>query len=439
MPPLIIHLDMNSYFASVEQQDNPSWRGKPVGVCEHLGGIIIAASIEAKRWGIKTGTPVWEAKKLYPKIILSKTHPNRYRFYTSRFLAVVHDYSAEVEQYSIDEVFLDLTKVCNIRAAGQSLSPEGNVTLVNPFEEAVRIMTEVKRRMKVEVGDWLRCSVGIATNKLLAKIASDLKKPDGVTVILPNEGDPCVPPRQEVAVFSKSQLYTILKLTDIPGIARRQAARLAELGILTLADLRDYPESKLVAQFGILGRHLSQMGQLESSWKPAVEQEAEIKSIGHMYTLPKEYREKKFFVPVLYKLSEMVARRLRRQELEGDVLHFHIHDASHECFGKSKHLGYYMRDGREIFFESMAIFEHVTGKTFLAGMKLIGVTVAGLREETRQQSLFVSDERQKRLVRALDKVNEKYGDFTLCRVPVQQAGRVFHDSIGFGRIREGGS
>src|ERR1700690_1859328 len=115
MQPIVMHLDMNSYFASVEQQENPEYRGKVLGVCEHLGGIIIAASIEAKRWGIKTGTPVWEARKLYPKIILSHTHPDRYRLYHQKLVKVVSDYTAYVERYSIDEVFLDLTKACNIR------------------------------------------------------------------------------------------------------------------------------------------------------------------------------------------------------------------------------------------------------------------------------------------------------------------------------------
>src|SRR6202142_692800 len=100
MQPIVMHLDMNSYFASVEQQENPEYRGKVLGVCEHLGGIIIAASIEAKRWGIKTGTPVWEARKLYPKIILSPTHPDRYRLYISRVLKIVGDYTGKVQQYS---------------------------------------------------------------------------------------------------------------------------------------------------------------------------------------------------------------------------------------------------------------------------------------------------------------------------------------------------
>src|SRR5476649_1910891 len=115
MQTIIFHLDMNSYFASVEQQDNPGYRGKPLGVCEHLGGIIIAASVEAKRWGIKTGTPVWEARKLYPKIILTQTHPDRYRFYIKKVMAVVGDYTNFVEQASIDEMYADVTSVCNVR------------------------------------------------------------------------------------------------------------------------------------------------------------------------------------------------------------------------------------------------------------------------------------------------------------------------------------
>src|SRR6185369_14957693 len=100
--------------------------------------------------------------------------------------------------------------------------------------------------------------------------------------------------------------YHRLKLTDIPGIGKRQEKNLNKLGIKTLLDLKNYPPSLLVARFGILGYHLHKMGQLEGSWKPVVEQETEIKSIGHMYTLPQKFRENKFFVPVLFKLCEMV-------------------------------------------------------------------------------------------------------------------------------------
>ena len=530
MQPIIAHLDMNSYFASVEQQDHPEYRDKPVGVCEHLGGIIIAASVQAKKWGIKTGTPVWEAKKLYPKIILTHTHPDRYRLYHQRMVKVVSDYTADVERYSIDEVFLDLTKATNIiryhpgifqskdfyqsekypgsrtkyfirlkyinRDAGYFLRPidiayaknSGMATKVDPFEEAVSIAQTIKRRMKKEVGDYLTCSIGIAENKLLAKIGSDLKKPDGIVVVKPSivchsEQDYIGNPSEEslnfnsidkfkykgslhspsairsdsgrpelvegadalglgrddtidgILVLSRDDLYNRLKLTDIPGIGHRQEKNLKELGIKTVIDLKNYPKSKLVARFGVIGgHHLYNMGQLEGSWKSNVEEDEQIKSIGHMYTLPREFREKKFFVPVLYKLSEMVGKRLRNQNLMGDVLHFYLRDKNYEGYGTSKRLGYYLYDGREIFLECMRVFEsfHVPSGQF----KLIGVTIAGLTEHVNQLSLFGDEERHLRLVDALDNINEKYGDFTICRVPILSAGKVFRDSIGFGRLKE---
>ena len=492
MQKVFLHIDLNSYFASAEQQDNPSWRGKPVGVCEHLGGIIIAASIEAKRWGITTGTPVWEARKLYPKIILTKTHPDRYRLYSDRLMKILHDYTAHVEQYSIDEAFLDVTQVCNIKSQVRAVSGNNNgeqgytrpefeklnPKMANPFLEAAAIAQIVKQRMKTEVGDWLQCSVGIGENKLIAKIASDMQKPNGLVIVQPDlttalsahvldsESDRLSPKAEELgqvevlrlpqsdavpgndkasglaqslpSIYTKNDLYRMLRLTDIPGIGKRQEKRLNELGIRTLIDLRDYPRQKLVACFGIMGHHLHAMGQFESTWKPQAEQDHDIKSIGHMYTLPKEFREKKYFVPVLYKLSEMVSRRMRMQQLTGNVLHFHIHDKEHQCYGKSKKLGYSIQDGREIFLESMRIFDAVLGRGVfpLGGFKLIGVTIAGLVEENGQQSLFEKDQNQKQVIQALDRINEKYGDFTICRVPVRVAGGIFRDSIGFGRIKE---
>ncbi len=448
MQPVIIHLDMNSYFASVEQQDNPGLRGKVLGVCEHLGGIIIAASIEAKKWGIKTGTPVWEAKKIYPKIILMPTRPEAYRKYNRLMVKVVSDYTDRVEVYSIDEVFFDITKACNIRGTRDKGQGAREYYQKNPFEEAVKIAQTIKRRMKREVGGYLTCSIGIAENKLLAKIGSDLKKPDGIVVITSDahKDDPCAVQGSSLLWLSKADLYQRLKLIDIPGIGRRMEKRLNALGIRTLLDLKNYSESRLAAAFGILGRHLYQMGQLESGWKPGVAQDEEInphtkpgsgvgiKSIGHMYTLPKEYRRREFFAPVLYKLCEMVARRLRRQELMGRVLHFYLAGCNGQGFGQSRRLKFCLYDGREIFLQCMQIFEG--WKVPAGGFKLIGVTAAGLVPYSRQLSLFGREEKTRGLEEALDKINSKYGEFTVCRVPVLRAGRVFRDSVGFGRIKE---
>lgn len=400
---------MNSYFASVEQQDHPEWRGLPLGVCEHLGGIVIAASIQAKKWGIKTGTAVWEAKKLYPKVILTKASPERYRHYHSLLVKIVSEYTDKLERYSIDEVFLDLTRVCNIRHPQR----------VEPFGEAARIAKAIKLQMRQLMGEHLTCSIGIAENKLVAKIASDLQKPDGLTIIRPAD---------------KRKLYGFLKLRDVPGIGHRMEKRLYALGISSLAGLRDYPKTRLVALFGLPGYHLYNLGQLEGSWFPEVKEDLEAKSIGHMYTLPKEFRQPKFLEPVLYKLSEMVALRLRKKWLAGRVLSAYIHTVDDRWLGKSAKFSFRVWEGREIFFQSREIFKGLgIGQ---AAAKLIGISIAGLGPALSQPDLFGVGARQAKVAKALDKINGKYGNFTVCRAPVMKANKVFQDSVGFGRIKE---
>lgn len=433
MQNVILHLDMNSYFASVEQQDNKEYRGRVLGVCEHLGGIIIAASIEAKRWGIKTGTPVWEAKKIYPKIILVHTRADAYREYHRRFLKVMRDYSNFVEPASIDEAYADITRTCNVRVTSDKCKV---TSMANPWEEAVRVAVEIKKRMKEEVGDYLTCSIGIAENKLLAKIASDLKKPNAIVLV--HDGSHCDTQWEPSCVtISKNDLYNRLKLTDIPGIAKRQEKRLNDLGIKTLKELRDYPVSKLVRVFGINGYHLHHMGQLSGSWKAKVSFDESIKSIGHMYTLPKEYRKPEFFEPVLYKLCEMVGERLRRKKLMGNIVVAYVRDGNYNSYGHSVKLSNDIFDARDLFWESRHIIKNYPDiNKIIANCKLIGVTVAGLKPFVLQQSLFKKQTAQASLTRAVDVINAKYGKFTLSYAPVLKAGKVFRDSVGFGRVKE---
>ncbi|MBL8030360.1 MAG: DNA polymerase IV [Candidatus Doudnabacteria bacterium] len=460
---------MNSYFASVEQQDNLLWRGKPLGVCEHLGGIIIAASIEAKRWGIKTGTPVWEAKKLYPKIILTHTRAEAYRHYHRLFLKVLRDYSSFVEPASIDEAYVDITASCNIKLQIPNYKFQKIIQItkskndqlkyfhkakldyylsVNPFEEAVRVAWEIKQRIKREVGDYLTCGIGVADNKLLAKIASDMQKPDGLVIIsnaeLRIKNLECFCKNSVFCIchskflnFTKEDLYEKLKLTDIPGIARRQEKRLNELGIRTLKDLRDFPLSRLVRVFGISGYHLHHMGKLDGSWKSKVHHDQTIKSIGHMYTLPKEYRGRDFFEPVLYKLCEMVAERLRRKKLWGNVLVAYVRDGEYNSYGNSVTLGEPIFDARDLFCESRKILRNfLEAEKVIANCKLVGVTVDNLKPYVFQQALFKKHTSKGALMIAIDVINAKYGKFTVSYTPVLKAGKVFRDSVGFGRVKE---
>jgi nucleotidyltransferase/DNA polymerase involved in DNA repair len=220
----------------------------------------------------------------------------------------------------------------------------------------------------------------------------------------------------------------------LSSIGFRMERNLNKLGIYSLKDLRDYPKTRLIAQFGIPGHHLYQMGQLEGSWKENFTDEP-LKSIGHMYTVTKEYRRASTFEPLLYKLSEMVAARLRVNKLSGNVLSVHMHDAKRNCAGASKRLSYQLSDGRDIFLESRAIFRKGVQGLKNFEVYLIGVTVAALTPEVDQPSLFAS-ENNKLVVKALDKINEKYGDFTIARVPAFQARDIIRDSVGFGRMKE---
>jgi DNA polymerase-4 len=413
---IIMHIDMNSYFASCEQQDNFLWRGKPLGVCEHLGGIIIAPSVEAKEWGVKTAMPVWEARKLCPQIILTKTNPDRYRFYTARFLRVLNDYTSHVEKYSIDEAFLDVTDVTNIFQPNK----DGVLTVVDPFVEAEKIGKEIQRRVKEEVGDYLRCSVGIAWNKLVAKIASDMKKPNGLVVLRQSD---------------KDWLYEKLKLTDVPGIGNRMVNRLFSLGIRTLVDLKNFSKEQLVAMFGIPGYHLASMGRLEGSYKEGFSEDEEVKSIGHMYTIPKDQRSSFILMTVLYQLSEMVAIRLRKQGFSATVIAAFVRDDKYESFGGSQKLGENISDGKKLFDVARYILKkQKISDNFVP--KLVGVTASGLVKSAQQSSLFLSDRKIEGLNSALDDINDKYGPYTVGRAVPMAAKSVIRDSVGFGRMKE---
>lgn len=445
MQRIILHIDFNSYFASVEQQDNPTWRNKPVGVCEHLGGIIIAASVEAKRWGITTGTPVWEARRLYPKIILSPTHPDRYRFYTRKFLNVLQEYSLQVELYSIDEAFMDATWACNIRVKNKY-----EWQWADPFEEAINLARQIKRHIKNDVGEWLRVSIGIGWNKLTAKIASDKMKPNGLTVFHPQ---------------NKLQIIRSLALVDVPGINFRLAKRLGALGIYTLWDLYKYPRVNLTLHLGILGWHLWHFGQLENSCKDEVMRVNEIdanitqpnqrevntktisvKSMGHMYTLPKMSRKPGMAVVMLAKLSAMLGARLRLARLAAGrvAIYGQMETVQNMGFSASRKLSVITQDEKEIW---------VIGKQLLIkelqkqgegngdvlerlSPKIIGVSVSALELAPIQLALFGYWNKRKKMLAAQDDLNRRLGEGSVMFASGFFGNRVIKDSIGFGRIRE---
>lgn len=482
---MIFHIDMNSYFASCEQQANPHLRGKPVGVCEHLGGIIIAPSVEAKRLGAKTAMPVWEARKICPDIILLPVDPPKYREITRRFLKIFSEYTGLVERYSIDEAFLDVTDwlLSSLPVVGEgkrerrgnnfnnqifssNFTPNPTPTLSHPFDklragmgegdriwrDALILALEIKWRIRREIGEWLTCSVGVAGNKLLAKIASDLEKPDGATVIKPED----IP-----------QLYDRLRLTDIPGIGNRTARQLNLLGVFSLKELAAYPESLLRAHFGIVGHYLHEMGNFRGSalieldkvhkeeTKPhlsylnieaksveALPQAGRrgIKSMGHAYTMPAATADRRVIKKLFFKLSEKIAVRLRKQNFWGSEISCNVRFAvsdkdrqSRAGMGRSHRVHDFTNSGQAIFKQAWKIFQSFN---IDFPVRMASVTVAGLAENYRDEPLFERYKKSERALFAQDRVNDKYGDFTLRSAALIDALDLAPDTVGFGRIKE---
>lgn len=280
---IIAHVDMNSYFASVEQQANPFLRGKAVGVCSYLHehGCVIAASVEAKAQGIKVGMRVSDARLAVPSAVFVQNEPAKYRTVTGKLFSMLHELSDRVEHYSIDEAFLDLTGFCRDPA------------------EAAFLLSRVKRRIHDEIGEWLRCSIGIAPTRFLAKFASDRKKPDGLVVIGPADID---------AWLSQVDLESLC------GIGPRMRRRFERLGITTPLKLKQYPVGNLMRAFGKQGFYW--WCRLHAIECERIDQGvADPKSIGHSYCVPNRVNREGKVAAVLAKLTERAGRRLRAKHL----------------------------------------------------------------------------------------------------------------------------
>jgi len=384
----ILHIDFNSFFATVEQQANPRLRGKPIGV---TGGdrmertVIGAASIEAKHFGVKTGMHLYDAKRLCPEIILVRGDSDKYLEVTKKFLNIIKDYSPYVEMFSIDEVFIELKNA----AVGNS---------------ALGVALIIKNRIREEIGEWMRVSIGISYNKLMAKLASNLQKPDGLVVIS----------NQKQAI----QILDQIELNEICGIGLRIKKRLNNMGVFSFKDLRLVPLKALLASFKSYGQTLYNMsrGIDNRPILPFFEKE-EVKSIGHRHTLSHDTNDQEEIKQLLLKLTELVARRLRAKKLVGRTVSVWYRnslkvDGGFTGDGMQMTMPY-TSDGIEIFRASWKIFHSIwTGDK----IRMVGVSISNLKPQNPQNlSLLPETIREEVIIKALDKINDKFGEFTLQR------------------------
>lgn len=368
-------IDMDAFFASVEQKANPRLRGEPIGVIgSGARTVITTASYEARRFGVKTGMNVREAKKACPHLILVITNNARYT-YTCRGLEEIYNrFTPEVEIYSVDEAFLDVTTTHHLFGG-----PE-----------------EIGRSIKKSVRDTfgINCTVGIAPNILLAKLASDIGKPDGLKWIRP-----------EVV---ESELRN-LPVTELWGIGAKSAERLAVLGIRTCGELGSAPASLLRNKFGIYGEALKAMGMGICN-RPVQPDPGEAKSIGHSMTLQKDIWERKEIEAYLLKLSEMVGRRARKHLYMGKTVSLIIRYTDFETFSRQSTLPDFTNDTHIIYDCTTRLLRGIRLKDKI---RLLGVSLSSLINDPCQIPLVEEERRRKAVLRAMDFVNDRYGEFKL--------------------------
>ncbi len=375
---IILHLDMNAFFASVEQQSNPALRGKPIAVIGSNGRTVITtASYEARKFGVKTGMAIWEAKRQCPQLILIVGDNRKYTYTSTRIFNMMLDYTPLVEVFSIDEAFLDVTHSLKIFG-----SPE-------------RIVYLLKARIKHSFG--LTCSVGVGPNKLLAKLASDMKKPDGLTIIRPEE---------------VSQVLETIPIKDLCGVGSQTEKKLNLLGIKTCGELGRFPVDILKRKFGINGQHLHDMGLGidHSPVVPASDQD-KVKSVGHSMTLRQDVSRRQDILKYLLQLSEMVGRRARRYHVSGKTVHLYIRYADfYSSIGKQQTLGNPINLSDDIY---KAVIDILDTIELQQPVRLLGVRLTNLKYQVAQLPLFPQERKKALMIGAMDAVNNKYGDFTV--------------------------
>jgi DNA polymerase IV len=439
MNSIILHIDFNSYFATVEQQANPRLRGKPIGV---TGGdrtkrtVIGAASVEAKKYGVKTGMRIPEALKLCPNLILVKGDSDKYLSCTKKFLNILKNYSPYLEVFSIDEVFLELYQnnseglkgfearnVWGVRGGKSiqtphpfstddtSLDTQHRFSIPNDaYSYAIAIAQDIKEQIKQKVGSWITVSIGISYNKRMAKLAGSLYKPDGLVVL----ADP------QASKF----ILDRIELDEICGIGGRIKKRLNNMGVFSFKDLRAVPLPSLLASFKSYGQVLYEMARGEdfSPIVPFYEKE-EVKSVGHRHTISHDVSDPLEIKQILLKLTELIARKLRQKKLAGKTISLYYRKAFDKYFydstgsmfdGNGMQLTIpYTDDGLEIFSGAWRAFNKLWQKE---SIRMVGVSISNLKP-AKPENLSLLDQNFKhdRIIKALDTINNKYGEFTLKR------------------------
>ena len=375
----ILHVDMDAFFASVEQLDRPELRGRPVLVGgDGLRGVVSAASYESRAFGCRSAMPMAVAKRLCPHAVVVRGSFARYSELSGQIFDILHRFTPLVQPVSVDEAFCDVT----------ATQPH--------FGPAEAIAAEIRRVVKAETG--LTASVGVAPNKFLAKLASDLDKPDGLTVIRPEDVDRVLPP---------------LDVGRIWGIGPKTVERLHGWGVRTVGDLRKMPDSFFDKRFGVLGGRVRRLIRGEDD-RP-VHSDREAKSIGQERTFGVDLTDPDAVRGVLLGETECVAERLRRGGLTAGAVTVKIRFGDFRTITRRHTLPERTDATADVWRAAADLFD-VWAAVGFRPVRLIGVACAALGRQT-QMPLFADPSRQRQTAIdcALDSIRQKYGPSSIGR------------------------
>ena len=370
----ILHVDMDAFFASVEQYDRPEFAGQPVVVGGAGGrGVVAAASYEARRFGVRSAMPMREALKRCPHLVVVRPRMKRYREVSDRVFEIFREFTDLVEGLSLDEAFLDVT---------------GSIGLFGSAEDMAR---EIKSRIRARTG--LTASVGVSHNKLLAKLSSEMHKPDGLTIIRPGEVTATLDPLQVRRLF---------------GIGPKTAERLEEQGIFTLGQLRRAPEAVL---WPLLRRETHKFRDRASGIddRPVVSDAPE-KQISAEETFDTDIRDHKELQERLAQLADRATARLRSRQLKAGMVSIKIRRRDFETFTRQKSFNPPTQETRLVAQVAADLLDAWLAEQPRAAVRLLGVGVSGLLP-ARQLDLFTGIEsaESQKLDETLDRIHGRFG------------------------------
>jgi len=399
--PLIMHIDLNSCFATVEQQARPMLRGKPVAIVNRRTDktAIVTASYEAKAKGVKVGMKLREAMQLCPDLVPLESDPSKYRYVYHKLLAIMRDYSAHVTMKSIDEGVIDFHQTSDA-IAGRDL---------------VEIGHEIKQRLKDEIGVWMRCNIGIATNRFLAKTAAGLHKPDGLDVIT----------SQNIR-----EVLGTLKLTDLTGIAHRNEHRLNSVGIYTPLQFLDADVTTL--QRIVFKSVVGEWWYKRLRGFEVDDVETQIQRVGRQYVLERFDLSHDEITQRLHHLCESVGSRMRSQGRAARGVYVYVKTLDREYWHSSTLSPLPFFSDRSIYTQALQLFHKAPDNIREIGVHCYDLTVL----EESQLSLFADEiSRERQVVEAVDDLNHRFGERTIHSADTLSTGIYVNTKIPFGSTR----